>query len=163
MSNVPQAKGIADQEVQGDAGGELVLFDQHLVGMEKPLAPIPDGFEEFWSMAVRKKDPATARRAYAKAVKKAGREVVHAAWARHNRIWAEWPKGDRQYIKYPATWLNAEAWDGDDPEPRSGGDTWADVADRYAAAAAGDWGRGKDVAEPTYSGITITGTVVPDN
>lgn len=76
-----------------------------------------DRFDEFWQLYPRKKDKGKARPAWEKALKKADADTILAGLRRY----VDDPRTHRdggQYIKYPASWLNAEAWDDDYSPPR---------------------------------------------
>ena len=64
-------------------------------------------FESFWNLYPKKTDKGAARRAFRKAAKTQDLAVILDAAGRY----AEDPNlPEKQYIKNPATWLNAEAW-----------------------------------------------------
>jgi biotin operon repressor len=64
-------------------------------------------FESFWNLYPKKTDKGAARRAFRKAAKTQELAVIVDAAGRY----AEDPNlPEKQYIKNPATWLNAEAW-----------------------------------------------------
>jgi hypothetical protein len=66
----------------------------------------------FWSSYPRKKNKGAAETAWNKAVRDTPPEVIVAGLAR-----AKW-HADKQFIPYPATWLNAKGWlDESPPEP----------------------------------------------
>lgn len=69
-------------------------------------------FDEFWDIYPRKRDKGKARPAWNKAVKKADPDTIIAAAKRYAAT-VDRSEGGR-FIKYPASWLNAEAWD-DEP------------------------------------------------
>lgn len=85
------------------------------------------GFEEFWSLQLRKLDKGHARKAWAKAVKlKPPAEIIEAY-----KKFAAFVRADKkelQYVPYPATWLNGERWDDQLPgtavPSMSDGDIW---------------------------------------
>jgi hypothetical protein len=64
-------------------------------------------FESFWSYYPKKVDKGAAIRAFRKALKtNPASEVIEGA-----KRYAEDPNlPDKQFVKHPATWLNAEAW-----------------------------------------------------
>lgn len=69
---------------------------------------IDDSFEKFWEVYPKKTDKGQAIRAFKKAAKKLDTEFIIAG----AKDYAEDPNlPDKVYIKNPATWLNAEAWD----------------------------------------------------
>jgi hypothetical protein len=67
-------------------------------------------FDEFWAVYPRREDKGRARPAWAKAIKKTDpRTIIEGA-----KRYAARPDLHRdggKFIKLPATWLNAEAWD----------------------------------------------------
>ena len=64
-------------------------------------------FERFWEIYPKKTDKGAARRAFTTASKKADSEMIILK----AKAYAEDPNlPDKQFIKYPASWLNAEAW-----------------------------------------------------
>lgn len=73
-----------------------------------PQAELEGEFEEFWSIYPRKVDKLAARKAYAKAVGEFGSTTVLAGARRMANDPNLPPK---QFIPYPATWLNAGGWD----------------------------------------------------
>lgn len=73
-----------------------------------PQASLEGEFNEFWEVYPRKVDKLAARKAFEKAVALVGLEVV-VAGAR--RIATDPNLPPKQFIPYPATWLNAGGWD----------------------------------------------------
>lgn len=140
-------------------GGELVLFGRPLPEQRSKTSVRRNGFDEFWAAAIWTVDEKSARTAYARAIKKVNEDVLLAAWVAYNNHYRK-PGKDPQFCRRPLKWLKEESWN--NPLPvSSGGESWADVSDRYVAAAVGDmWGTNSDVSEPTYSGITIPGNVI---
>jgi hypothetical protein len=83
-----------------------------------PLAeddePPRDAFGEFWAAYPKRQDKRTAERAWRAALKR-GADPDHVIEAA--RVYARQQSGkERRYIKLPATWLNADAFD-NEPEP----------------------------------------------
>lgn len=93
----------------------LYTSDPSVDPSELPLAPLAapvDRFAEFYAAYPRRKDRRKAEQAWRAALKrKADPDRIIAA----AKAYAQ-SAGDVQYLKYPATWLNAEAYD-DEPEP----------------------------------------------
>lgn len=84
----------------------LVLADA------SPATKVPT-FEDFYAVYPRRKEPVAARKAWDKAVKLVGAERVMAGAERY----ANDPNlPEKQFIPYPASWLNNGCWD-DEPEP----------------------------------------------
>lgn len=74
--------------------------------------PLPEGFEEFWRAYPRRVGKQHAIKAYVKAL---AQGVSPALLATHAAIYAmEQRFTDKEYIKHPATWLNAGCWE-DEP------------------------------------------------
>ncbi len=64
-------------------------------------------FERFWEIYPKKTDKGAARRAFTSAIRKADVELIITK----AKAYAEDPNlPQKQFIKYPASWLNAEAW-----------------------------------------------------
>jgi len=75
---------------------------------EEPPTPKggePAGFEKWWSIYPRKTAKASARKAYAAAIRKVRPEILLAAVAAYP--WSP----EARFIPHPATWLNGERWD----------------------------------------------------
>ncbi|GAB3192053.1 hypothetical protein [Nesterenkonia suensis] len=75
----------------------------------------PDTFDQFWNTYPRKADKKKARTAYKAALKRADPDTI----LRGAQAYADDPNRDDAYTKYPASWLNADAWD-NDPLPARG-------------------------------------------
>lgn len=90
-----------------------ILKEEHLKETN-PQNEFEDvSFDEFWKSYPLKRDKAAAKRAWKRALKKATAADVIAGAGRYNAD----PNRSEKYTKYPATWLNAEAWaDGPLPE-----------------------------------------------
>lgn len=160
-ASLPYMKEEEQEEHQepARAGGELILFNQRLPKLGN-TALLTDGFEEFWSMAVRKTSKASARKAYLKACGKVGRAALMDSWAAFNAVWGRWPADRRQYIPHPSTWLNDERWEDSLPDEPAA-ESWGAFAERVQVAA-DDWYAAQDVPSPTYSVEQITATVVSE-
>lgn len=66
------------------------------------------GFDDWYALYPRKEDKGRARKAFTSALKKTTIDVLLAGV----RAYAREVEGrEKKYIKLPATWLNAEAWD----------------------------------------------------
>ncbi len=89
----------------------------------KNALPSPDleGFQEWYAIYPKKKSPQAARRAFAK-VTGTGLIALPALMEKTRAFaasWADKPKQERQFIPYPASWLNAGGYD---DEPDGGGE-----------------------------------------
>lgn len=69
-------------------------------------------FEEFWNEYPRKVDRAKAQRAFKSALTRAKFEDILAGAIAYRTD----PRRDPNYTKYPATWLNADAWENAAPD-----------------------------------------------
>lgn len=82
-----------------------------------PKPPQGDLFERFWAAYPKKKSKGQARRAWDK-LKPGSTMVDHMLLAIERAKQSEdWQKDGGQYIPYPATWLNAEGWEDEEPAP----------------------------------------------
>lgn len=77
---------------------------------DPPSSPDTRDFDDFWAAYPRKVDKGKARRAWSGALRKTDAQtIINAA-----RAYAQSDDATREggkYLKYPATWLNAEAWE----------------------------------------------------
>lgn len=80
-----------------------------------PKSPQGDLFERFWAAYPKKKSKGQARRAWDKL--KPGSTMVDQMLLAIERAKQseDWQKDGGQYIPYPATWLNAEGWEDEEP------------------------------------------------
>lgn len=67
-------------------------------------------FEVFWNAYPRKKNKETAKKAFEKAIKKTDLETILRGIEAQKKS-RQWQEADGQFVPYPATWLNAGAWD----------------------------------------------------
>jgi hypothetical protein len=84
-----------------------IIKNKILKNNERIYSDSENEFESFWSYYPKKVDKGAAIRAFRKALKTApAPEVIEGA-----KRYAEDPNlPEKQFIKNPATWLNAEAW-----------------------------------------------------
>lgn len=84
-----------------------------LVLADASPAPKVPTFEDFYAVYPRHKEPLAAKRAWEKAIKHTDPSHIMAGALRY----AKDPNlPEKQYVPYPASWLNGGCWD-DDPEP----------------------------------------------
>jgi hypothetical protein len=74
-------------------------------------------FDEFYVPYPRHVARADAKRAWDKAVKRADPDTIIAA----ARMFAAFPGCERDFIPYPATWLNKDRWLDERPTPKANG------------------------------------------
>jgi hypothetical protein len=84
-----------------------IIKNKILKNNERIYSDSENEFDSFWSHYPKKVDKGAAIRAFRKALKTAtATEVIEGA-----KRYAEDPNlPEKQFIKNPATWLNAEAW-----------------------------------------------------
>lgn len=75
-------------------------------------------FDAFWSTYPRKAGKATARKAFEKAVERAGNPTPLLDGARRLRDDPNLP--EKRFIPHPATWLNGDRWEDEPLPPRAG-------------------------------------------
>ena len=82
--------------------------EQQIKNNERTHGDSPEDFDLFWEAYPKKVDKGAALRAFKRAIKRAdSKAVIQGA-----RGYAEDPNlPEKRYIKNPATWLNAEAWE----------------------------------------------------
>ena len=96
--------GVTDSTSGVTAGGVQTLIEPL---QETNKAQTEKLFDEFWTTYPRKLDKAKAFRAFRSALKRAKLEDILAGVIAYRND----PKRDPDYTKYPATWLNNDAWE----------------------------------------------------
>ena len=107
--------GVTDSAVRGDT---VVVQNLNRTITEPSKAQTEKLFDEFWTSYPRKLDKAKAFRAFRSALKRAKFEdILAGVIAYRNDL-----KRDPDFTKYPATWLNNDAWENaaTTPEARAG-------------------------------------------
>ena len=84
---------------------------------------VPDSFDDFWEVYPLKRDKRSARKAYAKAVKEVGPEVLIEGARRYR----DDPGRKPDFTKHPTTWLNKGSWENEPSRPA--GASWLSVVD----------------------------------
>lgn len=109
-----QVSEVTNQVVRGDT-----VVTQNVINLKenlKELNPrqVEDDFRVFYKIYPNKREPIAARKAWAKALLEAtAEEIIEGA----RRFAADPNLPEKQFIKYPATWLNKGCWmDGPLPE-----------------------------------------------
>lgn len=105
--------GVTETGTRGDTVGVLNLNKPLLKPNRTNDSNLENAFEEFWKVYPRKAGKEAARKAFVKAFKCDGDEVVAGAARFANDPYL--PQ-DKNFIPHPATWLNAGRWS-DDPLP----------------------------------------------
>jgi len=84
-----------------------------------------NSFDEFWKAYPKKTDKGAARRAFTTAIKKVDFDNLLKAVQSYS---ASVSNTEKRYIKNPATWLNAEAWDNETQETKeTKGSIWDSI------------------------------------
>lgn len=78
-----------------------------------PQAELEEAFNEFWNAYPRKVEKIAAKKAFIKAAKQHGTSALIAG---ARRLAADRNAPAKQFIRYPASWLNAGGWT-DEPYP----------------------------------------------
>lgn len=89
---------------------EVPCTEEKPVPKKAPKANKDAEFEIFWKAYPKKKAKATAQRAFEKAIKKTDLETILRGIEAQKKS-RQWQEADGQFVPYPATWLNAGAWD----------------------------------------------------
>lgn len=75
-------------------------------------------FERFWSAYPKKKNKGQARSSFSRALKKTSVETMISAVEKQKQS-KDWKKDNGQFIPYPSTWLNAEAWENEERDTQT--------------------------------------------
>lgn len=129
---------LQEPNYQGDRTEEDQSHDQSVDQSDTAIVEAIDPqktFAEFYFVWPKKKNRPAAEKAWAKAVKRAPADSIYAAAVAYT---SNPHRPEKQYIPYPATWLNAEGWNDELDGPRVTGrptntDRALDVVARYAA------------------------------
>lgn len=89
---------------------EVPCTEEKPVPKKAPKANKDAEFEIFWKAYPRKKNKETAKKAFEKAIKKTDLETILRGIEAQKKS-RQWQEADGQFVPYPATWLNAGAWD----------------------------------------------------
>lgn len=98
--------GVTDLTSGVTAGGVLTLIEP----LKEPVnahSHLEELFNEFWTAYPRKIDKAKAFRAFKSALKRTKFEDILAGVIAYRND----PKRDPEFTKFPATWLNNDAWE----------------------------------------------------
>jgi len=110
--------GVTDLAPGVTAGGVQSLKET----ITKPLKePDETKFEIFWDEYPKKKEKPEAKKAFHKALKKVDFDTLLNAVKRYK---IEVRNTEFRFIKYPATWLNKEAWSDITEQQQEGGSFW---------------------------------------
>ncbi|MFA5606626.1 MAG: helix-turn-helix domain-containing protein [Leucobacter sp.] len=118
-------------EVTGTDEQSLLLIEVDSSEVDKCAsahAHRAQAFDQWWAIYPLKKDKGRARTAYKTALKKTTHEILVAA----AQSYRDDPNRVQQFTKYPASWLNAEAWD-NGPLPQRSGSGGLTAAEQMAS------------------------------
>lgn len=82
-----------------------------------PKSPQGDLFEQFWAAYPKKRSKGAARKAWDKLHADSTMLATILQAIQRAKQSEGWQKDGGQYIPYPATWLNAEGWEDEEPGP----------------------------------------------
>lgn len=120
----PMTRGVVTHDeggsslvTRGVVTGDDLTITTELEPIElEPLNYLRDSFEEFYSSYPRRVGKEAAKRAFVKASKEVDPEVIVAG---AKRLAADPNLPEKQFVPYPATWLNRAGWE-DEPYPVRG-------------------------------------------
>lgn len=98
---------------------EVPCTEEKPVPKKAPKANKDAEFEIFWKAYPKKKSKETARKAFDKAIKKTDLKTMLDA-VEKQKTTSDWMDHGGQYVPYPATWLNAGAWEDEIDETEEG-------------------------------------------
>jgi hypothetical protein len=100
--------GVTDEVVRGDTVVTLnVINPKENLKEIYPQNEFGEEFEKFWNLYPRKTEKVAAKKAFIKACKEYGFDVIYQGVVQLSRDPNLPPK---TYIPYPASWLNAGGW-----------------------------------------------------
>jgi hypothetical protein len=93
--------------------------EENIISIKNNMLPPPSpaGFDDWYSIYPRKKEPQAAKKAFAKVLASSliALPALMEKTSAFAATWAARPKEDRKFIPYPASWLNAGGYD-DEPD-----------------------------------------------
>ena len=107
IAGVTNATSGVTESASGVTAGGVQTLIEPLLKVNLTHAQNDELFQEFWNAYPRKLDKAKAFRAFKSALKRAKFEDILAGVIAYRND----PKRDPDYTKYPATWLNNDAWE----------------------------------------------------
>jgi hypothetical protein len=99
-------QGVTDQVVRGDNCVTLNVIKPKEKQLTLPQGELEDAFKSFWEKYPRKVEKIDAKKAFAKAYKQHGQEVLDGV----DRLANDPNLPPKQFIPYPASWLRAGGW-----------------------------------------------------
>lgn len=113
-----EEEGEEDLSRTGSAGTHETAPDDAVLLEPTEAGPsVDDLFARFWDIYPRRADKKKAREAFGRALKRADAETILRGAADYRGD----PNRDDGFTKYPATWLNADAWENDPLPARTQG------------------------------------------
>jgi hypothetical protein len=120
FQNGGQLTGPANGPAVGQRWASDRPEEENIISIKRKNAlpsPNPEGFQEWYAIYPKKKSPQAAKRAFAK-VTGSGLIALPTLMEKTKAFaasWADKTKQERQFIPYPAKWLNDGSYD-DEPE-----------------------------------------------
>jgi hypothetical protein len=136
--------GPANGQAMGQQWASNGPEEENIISIkEKKMLPppSPSGFDDWYAIYPKKKQPQAAKRAFAKAIG-SGAITLDALMTKTKAFavatnWAALSKRDRQFIPYAASWLNAGGYH-DEPDGGDGGEPAPVIRDPRSFTDA-DW------------------------
>lgn len=117
----PSVPFPSNEEAPSAPAAPDVNANQGMAPAKKPKRPPieePEWWAKFWGAYPRKKDKANAEKAWNKAIRNGADPSTILDGVLFYRL--DCANKEAQYIKYPASWLNARGWqDEPDPQPKA--------------------------------------------
>ena len=105
---------------QHGANTELTPIEESKKAIKQEIPPYSpptgEGFDRFWAAYPKKRSKGAARKAWDKLHVDSTMQATILQAIQRAKQSEDWQKDGGQYIPYPATWLNAEGWEDEEPE-----------------------------------------------
>jgi len=112
----PSVRSAPAGNALADNAGVKNTIEKNTKDLDNSLSNLDVLFSEFWKEYPRKKDKGSAFKAFRSALKRGKFEQILAGAI----AYANDPTRKPEYTKFPATWLNADAWENEiSPSPDS--------------------------------------------
>ena len=107
-------------EKQQEINTELTPNEESKKAIKQEIPPYSpptgDGFAQFWAAYPKKRSKGAARKAWDKLHADPTMQATILQAIERAKQSEDWQKDGGKYIPYPATWLNADGWEDEEPE-----------------------------------------------
>lgn len=104
---------------QHGANTELTPIEESKKAIKQEIPPYSpptgEGFDQFWAAYPKKRSKGAARKAWDKLHVDSTMQATILQAIERAKQSEDWQKDGGQYIPYPATWLNDEGWEDEEP------------------------------------------------